>query len=428
MSRTVLDSRFVNRSPLAAVALALLCWGCGDSGDRGVRGTEAAVVSIDEREAGRLRALGYVDVVESARDSDPTGVLDLDAMRAQQGLTHITNTRGCSAQLIALDGTVVHSWSHQPCFTWGNSVLLPDGDLLVIHRSPPEVESAEAVARARELLRLSWNGDVVWRRRIPVHHDVELTPDGRVATLSYRHRVIPEFHEEIPVREDFVEVLSADGEILETVSLLDLLRAGPEPFPLKAVPPRFAKRERIDEVDLTHANSLEWMPWLDLAQRNPLYAPGNVLLCLRGQDAVLVVDWRRRHVVWSWGPGELSGPHDATWLPDGNLLIFDNGLGRKWSRVVELDPLARRIVWEYRAPEPTDLFTAQRGAAQRLSNGNTLITASGSGRAFEVTPGGEVVWDFVNPNRSNRGKSIVIVRARRLRETSIDARRFERVD
>jgi hypothetical protein len=37
------------------------------------------------------------------------------------------------------------------------------------------------------------------------------------------------------------------------------------------------------------------------------------------------------------------------------------------------------------------------GSAQRLPNGNTLITESAFGRVFEVTKEGEIVWDYVNP-------------------------------
>jgi hypothetical protein len=37
------------------------------------------------------------------------------------------------------------------------------------------------------------------------------------------------------------------------------------------------------------------------------------------------------------------------------------------------------------------------GSAQRLPNGNTLITEASFGRFFEVTKEGEIVWDYVNP-------------------------------
>ncbi len=37
-------------------------------------------------------------------------------------------------------------------------------------------------------------------------------------------------------------------------------------------------------------------------------------------------------------------------------------------------------------------------AAQRLENGNTLITEGAAGRVFEVTPENEIVWEYVVPH------------------------------
>ncbi len=42
-----------------------------------------------------------------------------------------------------------------------------------------------------------------------------------------------------------------------------------------------------------------------------------------------------------------------------------------------------------------------------MSNGNTLITESDPGRAFEVTPGKTVVWEYVNPRRSGKRKELI---------------------
>ena len=39
--------------------------------------------------------------------------------------------------------------------------------------------------------------------------------------------------------------------------------------------------------------------------------------------------------------------HAPTPLPNGNLLIFDNGTLRGYSRVIELNPLTEEIAWEY---------------------------------------------------------------------------------
>jgi outer membrane protein assembly factor BamB len=161
------------------------------------------------------------------------------------------------------------------------------------------------------------------------------------------------------------------------------------------------------EVDLFHANAAQWVD------------PDTVLVTIRHQDLVVLLDWTSGRIRWSWGAGELSGPHDATLLSNGNVLVFDNGLARSWSRVLEVSPSAGRIVWSYRAQEAGRFFSASRGSVQRLANGNTLIAESDKGRIFEVTASGRVVWDYLCPFRDAKGQRATIMRARLHDEAAI---------
>ena len=101
--------------------------------------------------------------------------------------------------------------------------------------------------------------------------------------------------------------------------------------------------------------------------------------------------------MWYWGPGILDAPHHPTVLDEGRVLVFDNGMHRGYSRLLEVDPRSNEIVWEYRADPPESFFTAVRGSSQRLPNGNTLVTEADHGRVFEITREGEIVWEFFNP-------------------------------
>jgi len=67
--------------------------------------------------------------------------------------------------------------------------------------------------------------------------------------------------------------------------------------------------------------------------------------------------------------------------------------------VIELDPGTRKTVWEYQGNPPWTFFSPHTSGAQRLASGNTLICEGQWGRVFEVTPGGEIVWEYINPHQ-----------------------------
>jgi len=110
---------------------------------------------------------------------------------------------------------------------------------------------------------------------------------------------------------------------------------------------------------------------------------------------------RTRTRISLYRPLELQ--HDPSLLENGHVLIFDNGTHRQrlalpFSRVIEVDPQTKQIVWEYRDVPLYNFFSPYISGARRLPNGNTLITEGVFGRMFQVTPEKEVVWEFINPH------------------------------
>lgn len=115
----------------------------------------------------------------------------------------------------------------------------------------------------------------------------------------------------------------------------------------------------------------------------------------------------------------LFGQHDATWIGDlakPHLLVFNNGAGRRgasYSSVEQIElPIAGRTYavdpgepfapaepkWMYTGEPRGEFYSGHISGAQRLPSGNTLICSGESGRIFEVTPSGAVVWDYLNPH------------------------------
>lgn len=406
----------MNRRLVWIAAGALLAnSGCGRSGG-GEQGGTSGGGSSSSSNIHDMRALPYAGTVSGSRE-DEAGVFDYDKARAWPGYNLFSTHKLCTAALIDMDGDVVHEW-HQAGYNWANAELLDNGDLLVTGSDATGSDVGGAPAELRYLLRLSWDGKVVWKQTIPAHHDAEVTPDGRICTLTFDARREPTIHSQVPVRDDRITLIDDAGNAVDSLSMLDLCRSAPAVFPVQPNQP--SKGPDGVWIDMFHCNSVEWMRSEELAARDPIFALGNVLVSSRHQDRVFIVNWEQREILWAWGQGEIDGPHDAQTLDNGNILLFDNGLKRGWTRIIELDPLARKIVWEYRAANPTDFWSKSKGSAQRLPNGNTLIANSDNGEAFEVTREGQIVWRFISPFRDEGGERGTIVRIKRYEPAFIE--------
>jgi hypothetical protein len=365
------------------LVLAAALAGCGDPAgdDPPPPAPDRATLPEEPEPMDALSALGYAAWDEDA-DEQASGVVLHDRERAWRGYNLFTNDVD-RALLVDMDGRVVHSWRlpgrHR--FEWAD--LLEGGDVLA-------VSVGECAAR------LAWDGTPVWTLEEPAHHDARQGEDGSVWTIVWGETVPLAGR---PVRFDELVRLDEQGAPLERWDTLEhqpalLAMHGPtdldEPLPEGAEPER-------PYFDYYHLNSVQPLPATPLGERDPRFGAGNLLICLRNVDTICILDRETLEVVWHWGQGELQLPHMPTMLPSGNVLVFDNGTWRERSRVLELDPVTNEVVWSWGDAPDQDLWSRWRGSAQRLPNGNTLICESERGRAFEVTPGGEVVWDFWNP-------------------------------
>ena len=367
-----------------------------------------------------LRSLPYINSVE-VDEGENSGVVFYDPESSWPGYNLYSIRQLCTAELIDAKGNVINSWHYEPSKLWSNCELLPNGDLLVTGSEPSigadnkPLKHATGKAQYVYVLRFDWYGQLLWKRRIRAHHDIEVTPDGKLLLLTSQERRIPKIHPEIKVTDNQLTLLDQDGMVIESHSVFDAILRNSSVFPLQKVKP--SKRLGVPRIDLFHCNSVEWMYHKNLVGKHPIYDLGNILVCSRHQDAIAIINWKSNKVVWAWGQGEISGPHNASMLKNGHILLFDNGLGRKYSRVIELNPVTEKIVWEYKAKIPESFYTASRGSAQRLPNGNTLTAESDKGRVIEITAKGNLVWEFLCPHKERKGK-------KRKRQTIVRMKRY----
>ena len=199
--------------------------------------------------------------------------------------------------------------------------------------------------------------------------------------------------------------------------------------------------------DWLHLNSATYLGpnrWFDAGDKR--FAPNNVIVSSREASLIAIIA-RDGSIVWRLGPnflesdatraiGQIIGQHHAHFIPKGlpgagNLLVFDNGgssgygepsgiaprgtgvYARANSRVLEIDPVTLALVWSYTAG--AQFFSTNISGAQRLPNGNTLITEGAGGRVFEVTSDRQIVWEFMNaPANSTSRTPATIYRAYRV--------------
>ena len=197
--------------------------------------------------------------------------------------------------------------------------------------------------------------------------------------------------------------------------------------------------------DWMHINAFSTLgpnKWYD--QGDERFHPDNIIWDGRQTNIIAIISKETGNIVWQVGPdyfatpelrklGQIIGQHHAHMIPrglpgEGNILVFDNGgwggygapnpgaptgvdnAVRDYTRILEFDPRTLEIVWQYTPAEagymiPMFAFMFYSGfvsSAQRLPNGNTLITEGAYGRFIEVTPEHEIVWEYVNPYKGWR--------------------------
>jgi hypothetical protein len=279
--------------------------------------------------------------------------------------------------------------------------LDPNGDLIVVFHGDGHAVEGFGLAK------LDKDSNVLWKYPACAHHDVDVGDDGTIYAIKQEMvDALPRGLEFIPppCMVDYLVQLSPDGkELREPLSVLEAFRDSP--YALLLTPAgRSSKRDispgltaprflnDIKSGDILHTNSVHVLR-REIASQFPGFKPGQVLVSIRHLDVIALVDLDKRAVVWA-ARGPWRAQHDAQFLGNGHLLIFDNLGLPQTSRVLEYDPRTQSFPWSYPGPGGASFLSRARGLCQRLPNDNTLIVDSQDGQVFEVTHGGEVVWTF----------------------------------
>jgi hypothetical protein len=342
-------------------------------------------------------------------------------------------------------GAVVHAW--KSAYTAGlTAVLTDDGHLLragkvgddhMLHGSGGVIEEYD------------WDGHLVWQYfdyggREFQHHDFTVLPNGDVLFIAAE--VIPaeeaialgrdpsELRDGVLVADKLVEIkpMGATGGVVvwEWRAIDHIIQ---DVDPTKAHYGDVAAHpERIDvnyqgrplfPDGWTHINAVDYDAATDtilISSRNynELWGVNHATTTAEAAGAAGDLLWRygnpRAYRAGTSADQVLFGQHDAKWIDDGlpgagDILVYDNGADRpggQYSRVLEISlpkeattrpglaDAAAEVVWSYTAAPPKDMYSAKMSGAQRLPDGDTLVTVGDCGTVFEVTPLGDRLWRY----------------------------------
>ncbi len=388
--RRGLNSRKVSRRGLlqgaagatvgAGASLALVACGGSDSGAAATAtpgsGPSGAVIGPVEQQ--RQRRMG-------------TGLKAWDPSKTFDGYTLFAPFQGQAAYLVDMEGQEVHRWQvldGSTDETLFSVRLLASGNIFVVIHQPAS-DAPPFVFKGSVMRELDWNGNVVWEAQdADQHHDALVLESGNLLVL--RTEALPADIEaqvqgglppqqEFGMWADYVVEMTKEGETVW------------EWHAYEHLDPALDVINDADSPDQwTHGNGIVQMPH------------GDVIISFRNINLGAAISRQTGDLTWRLGPPEVAQQHNPTVLPNGNILLFDNGAHRldnalPFSRVIEVDPATSEIVWQYQDPTLLNFFSPLVSGAQRLPNGNTMISEGNFGRLFEVTAEGELVWEYVSP-------------------------------
>ena len=355
-----------------------------------------------------------------------TGLTYHNPNKSFKGFTLLSPPGTSSALLINMDGKVVKRWQFDD-FRPGFGKLLPSGNLMITGSDPELLKQAkdadEETLLANLPLRLrklgggytilreyDFEGNLLWSYDNPaIHHDFHVKENGNILLPEWV--LLPEdFAKQVrggmkakgkkkddPMLGDDIIEIDRDGKVVarhHTWKYLD-----PRKDPIQPLEGR---------GEWTHVNGLDLAP------------DGKIVISCRQISRLAIIDPATEKLVWKLSEPDISMQHNVTYLENGNVQVFDNGMNKPgempFSRVIEVDPKTSKIVWEYKGNPPQQFFSGHISNAQRLKMGNVFICEGTSGRLFEVTRNNEVVWEWVSPfisGSDDGGISLSLYRAYR---------------
>jgi hypothetical protein len=375
----------------------------------------------------------------------PTGVTIYDPARAYNSFVCFSAPDGAT-HLIDMDGNEVHRWPHVGL---PGEVIDPKliggrlGHVFLQLSDGPDRRGG--IFSNKTVGELDWDGKTVWEWGTEApggmarqNHDWARLPNGDTLLLVTIPHAVAELGAKELGDQGIYEVDPSGAIVWKWVAGEHLDEFGYSPEGLRYLREKVARNPEevwgyleINDLQVVGPNR-----WFDAGDTR--FDPDNLIFDSRKSNFVAIIEKKTGNIVWRLGPDfpgseyvqdqriltktlprpvdQLSGQHDAYIIPEGlpgagDLLVFDDQGGAGFppaplgiyagSRVLEIDPIQKEIVWQYTGEDSGrpvwSFFSSFVSSAQRLPNGNTLIDEGMDGRFFQITPDGDIVWEYVPP-------------------------------
>ena len=314
---------------------------------------------------------------------------------------------------IGWDGTAEWSWEYSSMdyITHHDIEPMPNGNILAIAWEDKMEEEAEQAGRDPAIASDAPGGSSnVWP-----DHIIEIEP-----LSNNQANIVWEWHAWDHLIQDYDVTVDNYGVVADHPELLDINFIG-------------ATGNQAGRADWMHCNGIDYNAVLD-----------QILLSCKNTNELYIIDHstttaeaaghtggnsgKGGDFLYRWGnpqaydsglssDQQLFGQHDTQWIEQGregagDILVFNNGGGRSpsYSSVDVIQsqlvngnyPLQANGTWGPNAPSWSwdlgpDMYAQSISGAERLPNGNTLVTFGTQGTLYEVDLNGEIVWHYINP-------------------------------
>lgn len=346
------------------------------------------------------------------------GVVTYDKDAASGGFTVMQGLykEGAQLRLVDMNGTLLHTWNVDFFKIWPNpnhiypETRIPKGPYNYHIQGMAILEDGSVLVNLGNLgtVKLDKDSNVVWTVDRATHHSITRTEDGKFWIPASRD--IREIPKELLLMgvskqwlvtknsgkyENVLLLVDENGAVVKEISVLKALVDG-------GFENELYDTLSIHKTDPTHINDIEVVTEA-MASSLPDVTTGDLLVSIRQLHMLAIFDQDSGQIKWHFrGPWLMQ--HDPDIMSDGKIVVFNNRrkslnlAGRiSGSNLMVLDPATSEIDIIYPTNDEQSFYSYIMGTHQLLSNGNRLITESCAGRVFEISSGGEIVWDFIQP-------------------------------